>query len=165
MRRGEAIGLQWQDVDFRNGVIHIRRDFDYKLNSVDTLKTANAIRDIPMVPQLYDLLQEYRGIGQAFVLCSPTDPTKPLCEATLKRRWKKVQALLGDEVTTRTFRNNFATLLYDAGVDVLTAAKVMGHSDPTTTLKIYTDLERSRRVKAGNGAILQMFELKKLGEN
>lgn len=165
MRRGEAIGLQWRDVDFKREVIRVRRDYDYKTNSVDTLKTANAERDIPMAPALRDILQEHRGIGKAYVLCSPTSPMKPLCEATLKRRWKKVQELLGSDVTTRTFRNNFATVLYDAGVDVLTAAKVMGHADPTTTLKIYTDLQRSRRVKAGNDAVKFAFPNNKLGKN
>lgn len=161
MRRGEALGLQWRDVDFAADAIHVRRDFDFATNKLDTLKTANAERDIPMVPALKELLQEYRGIGTAFVIHAPTDPRKPLCEATLKRKWKKVQALLGDDVTTRTFRNNFATVMYDAGVDVLTAAKAMGHADPTTTLKIYTDLERSRRVKHGNEAVKAAFENQK----
>ena len=163
MRRGEALGLQWRDVDFAADAIHVRRDYDYKTNTLDTLKTVNAERDIPMVPALKDLLQEYRGIGTAFVIHAPTDPRKPLCEATLKRKWKKIQALLGDDVTTRTFRNNFATVMYDAGVDVLTAAKAMGHADPTTTLKIYTDLERSRKVQHGSESVKAAFE-SKVGE-
>lgn len=80
-----------------------------------------------------------------------------MCEATLKRKWKKIRALVGENVTTRTFRNNFATVLYDAGIDVLTAAAAMGHADPSTTLGIYTDLKRSRKVKDGNEAIKGVF--------
>lgn len=107
--------------------------------------------------ELEALLREYRGIGEAFVVSSPTDPGKPLCEATLRRKWKAIQALVGDDVKTRTFRNNFATVLYDAGVDVLTAAAAMGHADPSTTLGIYTDLKRSRKVKNGNETIKGIF--------
>lgn len=157
MRRGEVLGLQWRDVDFEEGVIHVRRDFDFKTNSIDTLKTKNAERDIPIVHELEALLREYRGIGEAFVVSSPTDPGKPLCEATLRRKWKAIRALVGDDVTTRTFRNNFATVLYDAGVDVLAAAAAMGHADPSTTLGIYTDLKRSRKVKNGNETIKGIF--------
>jgi integrase len=157
MRRGEVLGLQWRDVDLDEGVIHVRRDFDFKTNAIDTLKTKNAERDIPIVHQLEALLREYRGIGEAFVVSSPKDPGKPLCEATLKRKWKKIRALVGDDVTTRTFRNNFATVLYDAGIDVLTASAAMGHADPSTTLAIYTDLKRSRKVKDGNETIKGIF--------
>ena len=63
MRRGEVLGLQWRDVDFEEGVIHVCRDFDFKTNSIDTLKTKNAERDIPIVHELEALLREYRGIG------------------------------------------------------------------------------------------------------
>ena len=157
MRRGEVLGLQWRDVDFEEGVIHVRRDYDFKTNSIDTLKTKNAERDIPIVHELEALLRENRGIGEAFVVSSPTDPGKPLCEATLKRKWRAIRALVGNDVTTRTFRNNFATVLYDAGVDVLTAAAAMGHADPSTTLGIYTDLKRSRKVKNGNETIKGIF--------
>ena len=158
MRRGEVIGLQWKDVDLKGDVIHVTQDFDYKTNALDRLKTANARRDIPIVPALKETLKEHQGIGNSFVVHSPRDPGKPLCEATLKRKWEKVRALVGEDVTTRTFRNNFATVMYDAGVDVLTAAKAMGHADPTTTLRIYTDLERSRKVQRGREDLKKIFD-------
>ena len=145
-------------MDIAHDVIRVTRDYAWKTNSVDTLKTANARRDIPIVPELKAILLEHRGTGNAYVVSSPTDPSKPMCEATFKRRWKSIQALVGDDVTTRTFRNNFATVLYDAGVDVLTASKVMGHADPTTTLKIYTDLDRSRKVQRGYEAVRNAFD-------
>lgn len=157
MRRGEVLGLQWRDVDLNNGVIHVRRDFDFKTNMLDKVKTINAERDIPIVDELGGLLREYRGIGEAFVVSSPTDPGKPLCEKTFNRRWKAIKKLVGEDVTTRTFRNNFATVMYDSGIDVLSAAAAMGHADPSTTLGIYTDLERSRKVRDGNEAIRRIF--------
>lgn len=158
MRRGEMLGLKWGDVDFDASVIHVERDFDFKTRQLDSLKTANAKRDIPIVPALKEILAEHRGPADTFVVHAPSDARKPMCEATLKRRWAHVQALLGADVTTRTLRDTYATALYDAGVDVLTAARVMGHADPTTTLKIYTDLERSHRVQRGYGDIMTMYD-------
>ena len=144
MRRGELIGLQWKEVDLKNDVIRVRRDFDWKENVLDTLKTPNAKRDIPIVPELREILEENKGPREGFVVHAPTDPMKALPEATYKRRWKAVRELI-------------ATVLYDAGVDVLTASRAMGHADPSTTLKIYTDIERSRKVKKGAAQVKAAF--------
>ncbi len=45
-------------------------------------------------------------------------------------------------------RHTYATLLYDAGVDVKKAQKNLGHSDVTTILQIYTHLSREREIIA-----------------
>lgn len=161
MRRGEIIGLQWKEVDFKNDVIHVRRDFDYKTNRLDTLKTSNAKRDIPMVPELREILLENKGKREEFVIHAPTDPLKALPESTYKRKWKAIRALIGEDVTSRTFRNNFATVLYDADVDILTAQKAMGHSDPTTMMKFYADMDRSRKVQRGADTVRNAFTEKK----
>lgn len=54
-------------------------------------------------------------------------------------------------LTPHYFRHNFATMLYDAGVDLLTAQRLMGHKDVKTLLEVYTHLsdikERSNTVK------------------
>ncbi|MBQ1684620.1 MAG: tyrosine-type recombinase/integrase, partial [Clostridia bacterium] len=65
-----------------------------------------------------------------------------------------------DLVTPHYFRHNFATVLYDAGVDVLSASKVMGHADTKTTLSIYTDIANSRRVASGAASIKLAFSSK-----
>ena len=47
--------------------------------------------------------------------------------------------------TPHQLRHTYATLLYEAGVDVLTAQKLLGHSSPSTTLNIYTHLREKHR--------------------
>ena len=42
--------------------------------------------------------------------------------------------------TAHQLRHTYATLLYEAGVDVLTAQRLLGHAKPQTTLDIYTHL-------------------------
>lgn len=52
--------------------------------------------------------------------------------------------IFGSVLTAHYFRHNYCSILYDAGVDVLTAQKVLGHSDPTTTMRIYAHLSKNR---------------------
>ena len=46
----------------------------------------------------------------------------------------------GSILTPHYFRHNYASILYNNGVDVMSAQRFLGHSDPRTTLKIYTHL-------------------------
>lgn len=50
--------------------------------------------------------------------------------------------------TAHQLRHTYATMLYDAGVDVLTAKQFLGHSDIKTTLDIYTHLSNTRKTKS-----------------
>ena len=47
-----------------------------------------------------------------------------------------------DRFTAHNLRHTYATMLYKAGVDVLTAKEQLGHADIKTTLNIYTHLDR-----------------------
>lgn len=55
-RRGEALGLQWQDIDFKQNVIHIRRAYIYnsltQKNEIGELKTKNSKRALPLPEML-----------------------------------------------------------------------------------------------------------------
>jgi len=52
-----------------------------------------------------------------------------------------------EPITAHMLRHTFCTLLYFAGVDVLTAQQQMGHADAKTTLNIYTHLDAKHKRK------------------
>lgn len=58
VRPGELLGLRWSDIDFKNRAIHIRRA--RVLGVEDTPKTSTSIRQIDMLPMVYDALQAQR---------------------------------------------------------------------------------------------------------
>ncbi len=58
----------------------------------------------------------------------------------------KVQAI--EPFTAHQLRHSYATTLYDAGVDVLTAQRLLGHADLQITMKIYTHLSKSKEQKS-----------------
>lgn len=66
----------------------------------------------------------------------------------------KVQAM--EPFTAHQLRHTYATMLYDAGVDVKSAQKFLGHSDIQVTLKIYTHLSDSKE-QAAVDALNQHF--------
>lgn len=49
--------------------------------------------------------------------------------------------------TMHSLRHTFCTIMYEAGIDVLTAKEQMGHSDVKTTLSIYTHLDKKYKKK------------------
>ncbi len=161
MRLGEACGLQWQDVDFKARTISVRRDVDFNLGCLGDVKTKYSIRDIPIPQQLYDALYPMRGLGGGFVLPAPSG--EHWRETAFRNAWivlmkavyaedDSIESRETDEgrvsiLTPHYFRHNYATVLYYAGVDVLTAQRYLGHSNAQTTIDVYTHLNEEKAHK------------------
>jgi integrase len=158
VRRGEALGLQWNDINFAKRQLSIRRDIDFDSGTVGEVKSKCSLRDIPIVDELYCLLQKNRSVGAGFVIQSPHLKSY-WSQGTFVRHWNAIQKAIYDIdhtvenaghasiLTPHYFRHNYATLLFEADVDVLTAQVFLGHADPKTTLKIYTHLRETKRVQ------------------
>ncbi|MEL7609530.1 MAG: tyrosine-type recombinase/integrase [Bacillota bacterium] len=151
LRRGEAIGLQWRDVDFQARTLSVRRDFDFKTEDIGKLKTKAAHRMIPIPDELYSALDSVRGIGETFVFQRIIRASKTRLEA-YRDTWNDLRSAMlavepkiesangGSILTAHYYRHNYASILYNAGIDVLTAQKWLGHADARTTLSIYAHL-------------------------
>ena len=164
MRLGEACGLQWQDVDFKARTISVCRDVDFKAGCIGDVKTKYSLRNIPMPDKLCEALLLSRGLGSAFVLPAPNGDHWR--NTQLSRAWLNLMEAVyaaDDSIESRStkngrasiltahyFRHNYATVLYYAGVDVLTAQRYLGHAKAQTTIDIYTHLSEE---KAQNDAI------------
>ena len=184
MRRGEVLGLQWRDVDFDAGIIHVCRDMDFAINDLGELKTPSSRRSIPLPPALIGALEAERGIGATPVIQSPQNHSH-WPQATFVRHWKalaialyeadtsieaaplgtrigndgKPVPIMGSILTAHYFRHNYASILYNAGVDVLAAQKILGHADVKTTLSIYSHLGAQKEAES-HAAILKAFGAK-----
>ena len=153
LRRGEAIGLQWHDIDFQKNTLTVRRDFDFKTMELGKPKTKAALRTLPIPSELLAELDRVRGIGETFIFHSIIHSTGNKLQA-YRNTWedlrkalynadKKIEARGAKSIlTAHYYRHNYASILYNGGVDVLTAQKWLGHADAKTTLSIYSHLSK-----------------------
>lgn len=158
MRQGEALALTWADVDFANKVIHVSKAIEYEKSKpkVKPPKTENGYREIPMSEELKSFLLErksktnsiYVFPGHAGGMMGMTELFNQWKKAIKKiEKWFEENPAAGIEpfhLTCRLLRHTFCTALYDAGIDALTAARIMGH-DVNTMMKIYTHISEERQ--------------------
>lgn len=149
LRKQECFSLRWDDIDMTAGAIHIGHAMDVRTGAEKATKTENSVRDIPIFAALKLPLQRaYKGRSGTFVF--QRDDGSLWSEQTIKSALESFTKMLkertGESIsfTCHDLRDTFATMCYDAGVDVQTTAKWMGHSNVMTTLKIYTKLSAEK---------------------
>lgn len=158
MRIGEMCGLMWDDIDTDNGIIKVRRTVQriYIIEengdrhteiSVDTPKTKNSIRDIPMTSELLKILKPLKKVvnDNYFLLTNEAKPTEP---RTYRNYYKRVLKKL--EIPYLKFhglRHSFATRCIESKCDYKTVSVILGHSNISTTLNLYVhpNLEQKKR--------------------
>ena len=143
IRVGELLALKWQDIDFEKGMINITkscrdswRDGKY-IKIIDTAKTHNSVRIIPMPKQITSYLKRIkRRTKGEYVVMGRTDQGAEV--RTYQRTFEQLLRKLAiPHCGIHTLRHTFATRALEIGMDVKTLAEILGHSDPTVTLKRY----------------------------
>lgn len=120
LRRSEALALKWTDIDLQNRQIHVR----YQINEKKELqepKTKSAIRNVPILPELYKVLNKYSVPTDNRIF----DWTPTYTTHALKEVFKAVQL---DDIDIHSLRHTFATILKDKGVPEDLRTKWLGHS-------------------------------------
>lgn len=143
-RRGEALAIQWSDIDFDNNMIYIRQNLIFQNNRPvlkDHLKTKAGTRAVPLLSPLRTALEEQKRTS-SFVFANE-DGTL-LSETQFNHRMNAYKKMTGAAFTPHQLRHEYATILYESGVDEGTAQKIMGHADIRTTQNIYTHIRQSK---------------------
>ena len=133
MRRGEILGLMWDDIDLEENVIHVRRNVTYPSGQNDpvigTTKTRSGVRDIPIIPDLPKYITPF-GKGQ-FVM---GEGKNPVTMSINRRRMERINRVINlHGATPHVFRHSFATMLNDSGASIKTIQSIIGQSDFKTT--------------------------------
>jgi len=148
MRRGEIVGLQWDDIDFEAKMIHIQHNAVMSETSTtinDFLKTKAGCRDVPISEELGKWLAAQKKISHSkYVLAMQNH--KPLTKSSYKSMWKLIERELPDtHVTAHILRHTYITRLFEAGLDIKEIQYLAGHSTVDMTLKVYTHYDRRSR--------------------
>jgi len=174
LRRGEVVALTWSDINLDDRTISINKTAEKSGNNFlvkNTAKSKSGIRviDIPQILAYY-LQSEVRDSihvcvnaqGRMHTVSSWTrmwdsylfELNMQHGEFTLFQNKPKSKydpkgiPFVIDKITPHYLRHTFATMLYFAGVDVLTAKDQLGHADAATTLGIYTHLDKTHKRKS-----------------
>ena len=140
MRRGELIGLKWEDIDLEGGTIRVHRQVA-RINGQITeapLKTKNSYRTLPLAEGTVAVLKEQKkkAGNSPWVFPSPTGgPMSPDSVLHMLHRVLKRAGL--PKVRFHDLRHTFATLALQNGVDVKTVSGMLGHFSAGFTLDTY----------------------------
>lgn len=141
-RLGEALALQMKDVNFKDQIITISKSVGFHGNQpvLNPPKTAKGNRIVPLLPQLEQRLRELNLPPEAYI-CSGE---KPLTKTSLFRRWESYCKKKNISIDRHTIRHEYASILYEAGIDVKEAQQLLGHAQISTTMDIYTHISESK---------------------
>lgn len=180
LRRGELLALTWQDIDLDAHTIHVCRSIEMingKPQVKEGGKTEAATRTIYIPNKLVSYLQNtpHSSLG----LVCPTVKGSLMTETAFSRMWESYlsdlnikygnwagcmqtggkrpskyapieKPFLIPHITPHWLRHTFITLMYLAGVDIMTAKEQAGHADIKTTMAIYTHLDEKYKKKSIN---------------
>ncbi|MFA9193863.1 tyrosine-type recombinase/integrase [Flavobacterium sp. FBOR7N2.3] len=163
IRIGEVCALTWEDIDTDRGIISVKRTIQriYVIEDnirkteviLDTPKTKNSIREIPMSKDLLRMLKPIKKIvnNSFFVLTNDEKPTEP---RTYRSYYKNLMRELNmPELKFHGLRHSFATRCIESKCDYKTVSVLLGHSNISTTLNLYVHPNMEQKKKA----IDQMF--------
>lgn len=174
VRCGEAIGLTWKDVDFKNREVNINHQLIYKKTGkkygfyAEHPKTSAGVRIIPMTREVYRALMEQRewqlsrGIMTTteidgyhdFVFFTkhknpimPSAVNKVLLNIVNKYNGMKDKELILPRISAHNLRHTGCTRMAEAGVDLKVLQYIMGHEKISVTMETYnhTSLERNQK--------------------
>jgi integrase len=140
MRRGELFRLQWQDIDFQNGFIHIREPKGGQDQKIPLNSAARAL--LSDHPQIENTLYVFPGRGGE----ERTDIKKQV------NRVKETAGLPKEFRALHGLRHVYASMLASSGeVDLYTLQKLLTHKSPAMTQR-YAHLRDDAMKKAANVA-------------
>ena len=151
IRVSECVGLDIDDVDFKNGGIHIHRKGGKEVTVYFGAEVEDALNDYLIERQQID---PEPGSESALFLSMQRKRMNVRSVENLVKKYAKIVTPL-KKITPHKLRSTYGTNLYRETGDIYLVADVLGHSDVNTTKKHYAALEDERRRSARNAVRLR----------
>lgn len=164
LRRGELLGLRWEDVDIDHQTITITQTSNYLPGRgiyVDTPKTATSNRPLKLSRSAFLLLLEYKrwqdaqreALGDAWEdqdgRVFTTDTGAPIFPDAVTQWFTKFVKRSGlPKVTVHSLRHTYASLMIADGTPLVVVSHQLGHAQASTTANIYAHVIASAEARA-----------------
>ena len=156
MRRGEVLGLRWEDIDFEKKMLSVQRNVTFPSNqpNITTPKTENGVRQVPVDDNLIILLDRPTH-AKGYVIGG----RKPITLTQYRYMYEKIERQVDlHEATAHIFRHSYLTLLDAAGVDPKTLQSIAGHGDFKITMNRYVH-GREKEISAAGTKLSSMMNV------
>ncbi len=145
LRIGEVCALKWEDIDAKNGILHVTRTIQriYMKNAmphtrviISEPKTASSMRDIPLSHKILEIIDELPELNpQGYILTNSQEFIEP-------RTFRKFYTSFLKEINItqlnfHCLRHTFATRCIEKGADYKSVSEILGHTTVNTTLNMY----------------------------
>lgn len=157
MRRGEALGLKWADIDLDAGLLAIRRTLvDQNVAPSwrwESTKTRSSMRTIALDDALVEALRAHRAkqnaerlaLGAGWVdmdLVNPGPTGAPIPPRRLTEQFNRLSARLElPHIRLHDLRHTYATLALGAGIHPKIVQERLGHSKISVTMDTYSHVD------------------------
>ena len=157
LRIGEICALKWSDINVSDGILTVNRTIEriYLIEGerkhtelvINTPKTKNSCREIPMSKELFGILKPLKKVVNEdyYILTNDERPTEP---RTYRNYYKRLMEKLDiPKLKYHGLRHSFATRCIEVGCDYKTVSVLLGHSNISTTLDLYVhpNMEQKKR--------------------
>lgn len=144
LRIGELLALEWSDIDFNACTLTVSKNCSDSyvggkyVKLIDTPKTLSSQREIPLPKQLMPQLRQLKKQSVSeYVVEGKNGKAMSIrsyqCTFDIITRRLNLQG-----ITFHCLRHTFVTRALECGVDIKTISEILGHSDPSITLKYYS---------------------------
>lgn len=155
LRRGEAVGLQWRDFNADDLTLEIKRNVTIDKDAPDKIHVGETkgkeSRIVPISARVAELLEERRReqgkvLPRAYIFSAPDDPYSPIYP-TVPTKWQAsfVKRHKLPKVSPHDLRHTAATLALESGANLKDVQNLLGHKDPSTTMKFYAGVSEKRQ--------------------
>ena len=143
LRIGELLALTWDDVDLQIGIIAVSKSCHDSWESgeyvkvIDEPKTESSMRIIPFPKQLLPRLKELKKLTKSGYVIGGEHVHGAQVRSYQKTFETLLKKLKIPHKGFHSLRHTFATRALECGMDVKTLSEILGHKNPTVTLKRY----------------------------
>ncbi|TEB05859.1 Transposase [Pelotomaculum schinkii] len=163
-RRAEILGLTWNDVDLKKGIIHIRRGL-YVTKEEGVFfkepKNKTSQRSVAISPNVVKTLKAYKteqkkkklafgeGHEDKDIVCCLQDG-RPIIPATVTKRFQETTENAGYKVTFHQLRHAHASFLLQQGEHPKVVSERLGHSNISITMDLYSHIAPNLQKEAAD---------------